>query len=270
MNFKLPTVLLVIVLPVILVIYLSVRKLFSNLQTFYKKELEVKEADLDRLNKEKADLLVDREWLMKEIHHRVKNNLQIVISLLNTQLAYLKQGNAFDAVKESQHRMQSISMVHQKLYQSENLAGVGMKPYITDLVSYLSDNIDNKERIAFKLEIFDVDFDAATAVPIGLILNEAITNSLKYGFPNAKENGLITIKLLNYEGIRYELYIGDNGVGDKTIEEFAEAKSLGMSLIRGLSKQIKGVLKIENTNGFVVSIIFNHEHIDRNVYNFKN
>lgn len=222
----------------------------------------MKEIDLDRLNKEKTDLLVEREWLMKEIHHRVKNNLQIVISLLNTQLAYLKQGSAFDAVKESQHRMQSISLVHQKRYQSENLGRVGMRPYITDLVNYLSDNIAHAEKIVFKLDIFEVDFDAATAVPIGLILNEAITNSLKYGFPNAKENGLITIKLLNYDGIRYELYIGDNGVGDNTIEEFAEAKSLGMSLIRGLSKQIKGVLKIENTNGFVVSITFSHEHIN--------
>lgn len=240
------------------------------MQAFYKKELGMKEAELDRLNKEKIELLAEREWLMKEIHHRVKNNLQIVISLLNTQLAYLKQGSAFDAVKESQHRMQSISLVHQKLYQSENLAGVAMRPYVTDLVSYLSDNIDNNERIAFKLDIFEVDFDAATAVPIGLILNEAITNALKYGFPNAKENGLITIKLLNYGGIKYELYIGDNGVGDKNIAEFAEAKSLGMSLIRGLSKQIKGVLKIENTDGFVVSITFSHEHIDYNVLQFQN
>ncbi|WP_166664833.1 sensor histidine kinase [Pedobacter metabolipauper] len=232
--------------------------------------LGLKDLSLKKLTEQNDGLLAEKEWLMKEIHHRVKNNLQIVISLLNTQSAYLKNDIAFNAVKESQHRMQSISLVHQKLYQSGSLATVDMKPYITDLVAYLSDSFDADERISFELDIHDAEFNVRMAVPIGLILNEAITNSLKYAFPSKKEKGLITIKLLNYNKIDYELIIGDNGVGDASVNERSGDTSLGMSLIRGLSKQIKGTLKIKNEGGLVISIRFSDELTNNNILQFLN
>ncbi|MBC6110904.1 histidine kinase dimerization/phosphoacceptor domain -containing protein [Pedobacter fastidiosus] len=224
------------------------------------REIENKNESLTELVSQKDNLLADKEWLMKEIHHRVKNNLQIVISLLSTQSSYLDNDIAFNAIRESQHRMQSISLIHQKLYQSENLALVEVCAYISDLVAYLRDSFDTGSHIAFEMDIVHAQLDVTHAVPLGLILNEAITNSIKYAFPDHRI-GKISISLKHKDENSFELIIKDNGIGMPEAVEIGKRKSLGMSLMRGLSKQLGGQLSIESNNGTILSVEFKNEVI---------
>jgi two-component sensor histidine kinase len=225
-----------------------------------RKEIVDKNGSLTELVHQKDNLLAEKEWLMKEIHHRVKNNLQIVISLLSTQSSYLDNDIAYHAIRESQHRMQSISLIHQKLYQSENLALVEIDAYILDLVAYLRDSFDTGSRIVFEMDIAHAELDVTRAVPLGLILNEAITNSIKYAFPDHKE-GKISITLKKVTENSFVLSIHDNGVGIEAKTEISKGKSLGMSLMRGLSKQLGGKLNIESSNGLTVTVEFINEII---------
>ncbi|TDQ08682.1 histidine kinase dimerization/phosphoacceptor domain -containing protein [Pedobacter metabolipauper] len=218
-------------------------------------EINEQNQSLTKLINEKDNLLEEKEWLMKEIHHRVKNNLQVVISLLNTQSSYMKDPIAYQAIRESQHRMQSISLIHQKLYQSDNLAMVNMPAYIGDLVQYLSNSFDIAGQIDFQLDISDIDLEVTKSVPLGLILNEAITNSLKYAFPD-RRSGSIYITLTMVTAGHYELTVRDNGVGLSVEIDPVEVKTLGMSLMRGLSKQLSGTFSIINNNGVTIIVGF--------------
>ncbi|SDE02206.1 Two-component sensor histidine kinase, contains HisKA and HATPase domains [Mucilaginibacter pineti] len=217
--------------------------------------INTKNRSLLTLIKEKDGLLIEKEWLMKEIHHRVKNNLQIMISLLNTQLAYLDNDAAYNAVKESQQRMQSISLVHQKLYQSENLALVNLQAYVNDLIGYLSDSFDSTSRITFETDVAAIELDVTTSVPIGLILNEAITNAIKYAFPQ-NAHGTISISLQLLTTGMYELKIHDNGIKDVAVADITGSKTLGMNLMKGLSKQLNGKLTVENNEGITITLKF--------------
>lgn len=152
--------------------------------------LQNKQAEINEQNKrlqhllnEKDKLLNEKDWLLKEVHHRVKNNLQIVMSLLNTQSAYLQNDDAIEAIRESRNRVQSISLIHQKLYSGTDVASIDMQVYVADLVNYLRDCFDtSRQGIRFELLIELIRMDLAQAMPIGLILNEAITNAIKYAF----------------------------------------------------------------------------------------
>lgn len=232
-----------------------------NLQLqLQRKEIDRKNQSLTSLVAQKDGLLEEKEWLMKEIHHRVKNNLQIVISLLSTQSNYLDNDIAYNAIRESQHRMQSISLIHQKLYQSDNLALVDIHAYIADLVDYLRESFDTGNRIEFELDVTHAEFDVTRSVPLGLILNEAITNSIKYAFPRER-SGKITIALKLGPGNLFVLTIHDNGVGFPPEVDLYKSKSLGMSLMRGLSKQLGGNLKIENNDGISIVVEFIDEKL---------
>ena len=129
-----------------------------------------------------GDLLKDKEWLIKEVHHRVKNNLQMVISLLNSQSIYLNDEAAVVAIQESQRRMHAMSLIHQKLYQSENVGVIDMRAYINEFISYLKDIFETGSSIRFEQDVDPIKLDVGQAVPVGLILNEVITNSIKYAF----------------------------------------------------------------------------------------
>ena len=209
-------------------------------------------------NEQLQHLLTDKEWLLKEIHHRVKNNLQIVMSLLNSQSAYINNDAALIAIHDSQHRVHAMSLIHQKLYSSENLSSINMSVYIRELVSYLSESFDAGKRIRFELSIEPLEMDVSQAVPLGLILNEAITNSIKYAFPDNK-NGTISISLVSTGTSQYSLNISDNGVGMPIHVKDKKTGSLGMSLMAGLSEDLDGKFIIENTNGTLISILFMHD-----------
>ena len=148
-------------------------------------------------NEQLQHFLTEKEWLVKEIHHRVKNNFHIVASLLEIQSSYLKNKEALSAIKESQHRIHSMSIIHQKLYQSETLSTIHMPEYIYELVEYLRESYAIRENIRFDLQIENIELNHASAITLGLILNEAITNAIKYAFAKT-EDGKISISLTSY------------------------------------------------------------------------
>ncbi|KAF2515121.1 tetratricopeptide repeat-containing sensor histidine kinase [Flavobacterium foetidum] len=221
-------------------------------------KLEIKEKEINQKNINLKHLLDEKEWLLKEIHHRVKNNLQTVISLLNSQSAYLDNDMALSAIKNSQHRIHSMSLIHQKLYNSENISTINMPNYIRELAEYLRESFSLGQRIRFEIKVDPIELDVAQAVPLGLILNEAITNSIKYAFPDDR-TGMIYITLEAKGEKQYELTISDNGTGFNLNGSDKKANSFGMSLIRGLSDDIEGKLTIENNNGTVLKIEFAQE-----------
>ncbi|SEM80856.1 Two-component sensor histidine kinase, contains HisKA and HATPase domains [Mucilaginibacter gossypiicola] len=215
--------------------------------------------DKDDLLNRQQDLLTEKEWLLKEVHHRVKNNLQIVMSLLYTQSAYLQNTDARDAIRDSQNRVQAISIIHQKLYSKTNVATIVMADYITDLVRYLYTCYDcGRRKIRFKENLDHVNLDISQAVPMGLILNEAITNSIKYAF--GKDGGEISIdaQLSVLETIT--LRITDNGKGLSPNFNLAETASLGMEMMRALSKQLGGSFEIRSQSGVTVLVKFKVEN----------
>ena len=197
----------------------------------------------------------EKDWLIKEIHHRVKNNLQIVISLLNTQSAYLTNHEAREAIRNSQHRMFAISLIHQKLYQAESLSNIDIPLYISELVDYLKDEYAAGERISFKQSTVPLHLDVALAVPLGLIINEAISNTLKYAFPDAA-TGQINIALENHGGLNYSLMITDNGIGLPSGFDMNASSSLGISLMAGLSRQLRGTFDLQSQQGVTITLLF--------------
>lgn len=233
-------------------------KLRSNRQMKQKQdEINEKNQSLQHLIATQNKLLGEKEWLVKEIHHRVKNNLQIVMSLLNTQAAFLDDKDALNAIRESRYRMQAISLIHQKLYQSENMALIDMNTYIKDLVEYLKDGFSGVNKIRFDLQIAPVKLDVSQSVPIGLILNEAITNSIKYAFTG---NGVIMVSLQETGPDRLTLIIADNGVGLPVEENNQTRKlSMGMMLMETLSEQLDGTLNIQSRNGVIITVNFKYQ-----------
>ncbi|SEW43031.1 Two-component sensor histidine kinase, contains HisKA and HATPase domains [Chitinophaga sp. YR573] len=229
-------------------------------------KLELQQKEINDQNELLKKLLGEKEWLLKEIHHRVKNNLQIVISLLNTQSAYLDNEDALTAIRNSQYRMHAMSLIHQKLYQSDNLDCIEMSWYIRELVSYMQESFNTTNRIVFMLQVEKVEMDVAKAVPLGLILNEAISNAIKYAFPGNRA-GEVIISLKRLHGTTYQLNISDNGVGLPEDFEPENTDSLGMSLMHGLSEQLEGTFNIKNDNGLKIEIVFNNHQL---VYERKN
>jgi len=206
-------------------------------------------------NEQLQHLLTEKEWLLKEIHHRVKNNLQIVMSLLNSQSVYIDNDVALIAIQNSQHRVHAMSLIHQKLYNTENLSSIDMSFYIRELVSYLDDSFNTGQRIRFEYDIEALEIDVSQAVPLGLILNEAITNSIKYAFPNDRA-GVISISLSNIDSHQCLLIISDNGIGMPLYSDNKKPGSLGMSLIQGLTEDLAGKFSIDNKNGTTIKISF--------------
>ena len=221
-------------------------------------KLELQQAEIEKQNSSLHHLVNEKEWLLKEIHHRVKNNLQIVMSLLNSQSAYINNDAALTAIHDSQHRVHAMSLIHQKLYNSKNVSSINMSFYVRELVSYLRDSFDTGQRIRFDLNIELLELDVSQAVPLGLILNEAITNSIKYAFPDNR-SGVISISLITTKADHYLLTISDNGIGMPVHVKDKKPGSLGMSLMAGLSEDLDGKFSIENNNGTVIRISFVHD-----------
>ncbi|WP_167667805.1 histidine kinase dimerization/phosphoacceptor domain -containing protein [Mucilaginibacter gossypiicola] len=215
--------------------------------------------DKDTLLKRQEDLITEKEWLLREVHHRVKNNLQIVMSLLYTQSAYLQNTDAIEAIKDSRNRVQAISIIHQKLYNKSNVATIVMADYINDLARYLNTCYDcNRRRIRFREELDAVNLDISQAVPMGLILNEAITNSIKYAFD--ENGGEIYLKALLSSPENITLSVTDNGRGLPPNFNLAKTSSLGMEMMKALSKQLGGAFEIRNDDGVTITIQFKIEN----------
>lgn len=245
------SLIIVLLLLLALVYYRYKVKLRNNQQ------LEEQQKEISAKNNSLERLLNENELLLREVHHRVKNNLQIVESLLNSQSSYLKDEQALKAVMQSQHRISAMSLIHQKLYRAENAFAVYMPEYISDLVAYLEDSFEAKKFICFDLEIQPLELDVARALPIGLILNELITNALKYAFPGSGK-GMLTIRLTKAGEDLISLLVADNGIGLPPDFDENSTESFGMTLIRGLTEDLDGSFRIENKNGTVVNIMFHN------------
>jgi len=225
--------------------------------------LEIQQLEINQTNSRLQQLLDEKELLMREIHHRVKNNLQIVMSLLNTQSSFLESGTALTAIRQSQQRIHSISLIHQKLYQSNSFTRIEMSGYIHELIDFLKDSFNVDQRITFVTHLDVVHLDVTQAVPLGLLLNEAISNALKYAFPDGRQ-GEITIRFHHIVDDQYSLSITDNGIGWPPGFNPQATNSLGMSLMKGLSKQLNGNFKIENGTGLSIQLIFKADDLKWN------
>jgi two-component sensor histidine kinase len=232
-------------------------KLRSNRQMKeQQEEINKQNQSLQALIAAQHKLLEEKEWLVKEIHHRVKNNLQIVMSLLNTQAAFLDDKDALNAIRESRYRMQAISLIHQKLYQSENMALIDMHAYIHDLVLHLKDGFSGINRINFDLQIAPVKLDVSHSVPVGLILNEAITNAIKYAFTG---QGTIIVSLQQTGPELLTLVVADNGKGLPANKDQGRRRSMGMMLMHTLAEQLEGTLNIQTHNGVIITVNFKYQ-----------
>ena len=219
------------------------------------KMLAYSQIEIAQKNRHLERLVNEKDWLVKEIHHRVKNNYQMVMGLLGAQSGYLKHEEALTAIQESKQRIQAMSIIHQKLYQSNNLSAINMKDYVPELVEFLKFSYNQDPKIKFSLNIEQIILDHSYAIPLGLILNETITNSIKYAFPG-KSEGTITISLRNTNKGQIELVIEDNGVGIPDRYTKTAPNSMGLNLIKGLCEDIAGVCTLENNGGTRISILF--------------
>ena len=237
---------------VMLVVTALVYRLYRNKQKANK--------EINEKNRALEQLVRDKEWLVKEIHHRVKNNFHIVASLLEIQSSYLKNKEALSAIKESQHRIHSMSIIHQKLYQSDTLSTIHMPEYIYELVEYLRESYAIRENIGFALQIENIELNHASAITLGLILNEAITNAIKYAFARTK-NGKISISLNHISDSQILLSIADNGRGLPIDFDSKIGASMGMELLRGLTDDLGGSFSIETNDGTHIKVIFDYKPI---------
>ena len=233
------------------------------------KQLESQQKEITQKNATLQHLVEEKEWLLKEVHHRVKNNLHTVICLLESQAEYL-ENDALKAIENSQHRIYAMSLIHQKLYQSEDVKTIDMVTYLPEFIRYLDDSFGNNRRIHFELDIEPLQLGISQAIPIALIVNEAVTNSFKYAFPRKKE-GHVTIRMrrMNDEII---LTIADDGIGIDTSILDVPSGSLGLKLIKGLSEDINGTISFENNAGTKITIVFNVDplHDNNNLLNTIN
>ncbi|WP_143822186.1 tetratricopeptide repeat-containing sensor histidine kinase [Mucilaginibacter pedocola] len=213
---------------------------------------------LNALVAEKDELLIEKEWLIKEIHHRVKNNLQIVMGLLQRQSAYIDNEAALQAIQISEARMHSIALIHQKLYQSESLGLISMPDYIEEMARYLKESSDLGSRILFEKHVDEISLDVGQAVPLGLILNEAVTNAIKYAY-TPYENGVIYITLVENEAGHNQLIIADDGPGLPEGFKTEKVETLGINLMRGLAKQLCGTFEITSDQGCTICVTFKTE-----------
>lgn len=227
------------------------------------KMLETQQNEINKKNSTLQNLVIEKEWLLKEIHHRVKNNLHMVVGLLASQVEFLKNEEAVQAINNSQNRIQAMSLIHQKLYQSESLSIIDMPSYIFELTEYLKDSFEIRNSIRFILDIDSFNLPLSHSIPIGLIFNEAVTNAIKYAFPN-QENGIITISLKATNDLKYKLIIHDNGVGLPPDFDPYNNPSFGIKLMNGLAADIEGKFLITNVNGTKITLefIFNENNLN--------
>ncbi|SJZ58795.1 Two-component sensor histidine kinase, contains HisKA and HATPase domains [Chitinophaga eiseniae] len=223
--------------------------------------LEKQREAINAQNELLKKLVDEKEWLLKEIHHRVKNNLQIIISLLNTQSRYLDNADALAAIKNSQHRMYAMSLIHQRLYHTDNLGAIDMHWYIRELTGFMQESFDTDSKITFRINSEAIQADVVQAVPLGLILNEAVSNAIKYAFPGDRR-GVVEITFKKNGAQYYLLSIADDGIGLRDAFLPEESGSLGMSLMKGLAEQLEGSFHLNSTaNGVTIQVLFSAKSI---------
>jgi two-component sensor histidine kinase len=210
------------------------------------------------LARKKANALLaaknaENELLLKEIHHRVKNNLEVVSSLLALQSSQIEDPHVKDAIQEGQNRVHSIGIVHQKLYQRDNLAAIEMKDYFLNLSESVLDTFGAEDRVRVELAMKELELDVDTAVPLGLIVNELLSNALKYAFPQGQK-GEVKIKLEKTDAAILHLEVADNGIGKSAM---MQGTGFGTQLVSLLTRQLNGAMREIVQGGTRVCFEFN-------------
>jgi two-component sensor histidine kinase len=199
--------------------------------------------NLYKIKSELEERVSEKETLIKEVHHRVKNNLQTVSSLLSLQSRNIDDQQVKSFLKSSQNRVISMAMVHEMLYMREDFSRIEYKSYVQELAEYLVRSIKGtSSNITLDIDIPDVKLNIDTSIPLGLLINETVTNALKYGIVD-ESKGEIFIKLRKGEGNEFLLNIGDTGRGFADTITYKNSKSLGLKLIHNLARQLRGSIK---------------------------
>ncbi len=207
------------------------------------------------------EALEEKGLLLREIHHRVKNNLQIIISLFNLQTSYVTDTNAYKALKEGQDRIKSMALIHERFYQTDGLSKIDFDDYIKRLAENLMQSFRiSPDKVSLIIHAEKISLDIDTAVPCGLIINEIVSNSLKHAFKSERK-GEIYIELSQTEPDRFRLVIADNGVGMPEGFSLESSDSLGIQLIQALTDQLEGVMHVESKPGEGVKYIINFKRI---------
>lgn len=200
--------------------------------------------------------LKEKEVLVSEINHRVKNNMQVVYSLLNMQALNIKDKKAIELIEESKNQIKSMLLIHENLYQAGDLAEINFYNYIGSLITNLFKVFCvDESRITKNIIVDNVTLSIKKAIPCALIVNELVSNSLKYAFPD-KRKGTIQIILTVKDEKNIELMVKDNGIGFDKLPDFKNIKSLGLELVSTLTRQLEGKLIINNKKGAEIIIIF--------------
>lgn len=197
--------------------------------------------------------LKEKQLLLKEVHHRVKNNFQIISSLLELQSKGIEDEKARELAAEGKNRVKSMALIHQKLYQNDDLL-IQFADYIERLVEEISKMYGEGKNTKMSYKIEDIAFDIDTAIPLGLIVNELITNAFKYGGNSI--NGNIEVSIRKKDATFYELTVKDNGKGMPEGFDISKARSLGLRLVKSLTKQLHGTVSYQNLGGTIFSVSF--------------
>ena len=235
-----------------------------------KNVVEVSGMGLDITEKKQSEdkikqSLQEKEVLLKEVHHRVKNNLQVISSILNLQSSYVKDESTLNILKESQNRIKSMSFIHESLYQTKDFSSINFSEYTSSLVHNLIhsySNIDHEIKLNLDIQLIFLNLDLA--IPCGLIINEIISNTLKYAFTGKSQNAEITLKMRT-EGENIKLIIGDNGIGLPQHINYRNTESLGLQLVVTLTDQLNGVIDIDTKKGTMYTIVFKQNQIKNRI-----
>jgi PAS domain S-box-containing protein len=200
--------------------------------------------------------LLEKEMLLKEIHHRVKNNLQVISSLLYVQSKFIKDPQTMNIFLECQNQVKSIALIHEKLYHTSNLSRIDFDKYLKTLIPHLFKTFGTKpDKITLKIKANNIFLSADTAIPCGLIINELVTNSLKYAFP-AYRKGIINIELIYHNDNKMTLIVKDNGIGLPKNFDINSTDTLGLQLVTTLVKQLDGTIEVNSSGGTEYIITF--------------
>jgi len=227
----------------------------------------IKNAFIDRSRTETerrtSASLREKETLLKEIHHRVKNNLQVVHSLLNLQSDQLNDSRAIEIFGMTQNRINSMALIHDQLYHSDELAWIDFEQYAETLVSSIVHSYATGEQaVETVMEIGDVRLDLDTAIPCGLIVNELVSNAFKYAF-SADRPGKITVGMKQNGDGKGVLRIADNGVGIPEELDITDTESMGMQLVHIFTEQLEGEIALERNGGTSFTITFPLQQVSR-------
>lgn len=240
---------IIVILVIMLFVYLLYKRTQKQYQmlTFKNKEIRHQHAKIQKS-------LHDKEMLVREVHHRVKNNLQIVSSLLNLQLSKTESEDVKSALMEAHQRIVSMALVHQQLYRNKELTVIPVKEYFNNLLGEIEHMFSSlNSEILVKTNIMDVNLDLDRAIPLGLIINEAVSNAFKHAFSG--KNGIIEVSFISQDS-RYELLIKDNGKGFPEDFDSENSTTFGIEIIKILSEQINGNLVLKNDKGAVYRLTF--------------